>query len=152
MTFSILAHSPGNGVTFGDFHVVILHFPIVLVTLLFVFDVLYSFGKVKTPYIVGHWLTIFAAILIIPTVWTGFVAADVIGDELPQVIIHRNFALATMIYTFFYGVYRAYRLYSEIELPSLHYIGLSLINVVLIAITADLGGIVAFGKGIIFNH
>ncbi|MGH2611723.1 MAG: DUF2231 domain-containing protein [Rhabdochlamydiaceae bacterium] len=127
----------------GQFHVVVLHFPIVLFWTAFVYDILGAFFKVNS-YPAAHWFVIIAALAAVPTVITGLIAFQAkVGN--PFVIIHRNWALTTFIFAFFYALYRLYLLRKKTAGPKYLLVFLSAITALLISITADFGGQVAFG-------
>jgi len=127
----------------GQYHVVILHFPIVLFWTAFVYDILGAFFKVKS-YPAAHWFVIVAAATAVPTVITGLLAFHFKADN-PYILIHRNWALATFIFAFIYALYRFYLLRKKKEGPKLLLVIFGAIIVILISITADFGGKVAFG-------
>jgi uncharacterized membrane protein len=127
----------------GQFHVVLLHFPIVLFWTAFVYDLLGAFFKVNS-YPAAHWFVIIAAATAVPTVITGLLAFHFKADN-PFVLIHRNWALITFTYAFFYALYRLYLLRKQAPGPKILLVILSGITVLLISITADYGGKVAFG-------
>jgi uncharacterized membrane protein len=127
----------------GQFHVVILHFPIVLFWTAFVYDILGAFFKVNS-YPAAHWFVIIAAAAAVPTVITGLIALQAKMDN-PFVYLHRNWALTTFVFGFFYALYRLYLLRKQTAGPKYLLVFLSAIIVALISITADLGGKVAFG-------
>lgn len=127
----------------GQFHVVILHFPIVLFWTAFVYDILGAFFKIKS-YPAAHWFVIIAAIAAVPTVITGLLAFQFKADN-PYVLIHRNWALVTFIFGSFYALYRLYLLRKQTPGPKILLVILSGITVLLISITAEFGGKVAFG-------
>lgn len=77
-----------------------------------------------------------------PTVITGLILAGWSIDNA-ELLAHRNWALATLIYTGLHAIFRGFSLVKEKSSP--FYILLSLINLILIGITADFGGLVAFG-------
>ena len=131
----------------GEFHVVILHFPIVLFWTGLVFDLLGWIWKCKV-YPTGHWIIIAAALLAIPTVLTGLEAAD----EFPgnsAVILHRNMALITLAVGLCQAAFRLYLVMKKKAFRSSILVLFSLINVLLVSITAEFGGVIAFGKGVI---
>jgi len=127
----------------GQFHVVVLHFPIVLFWTAFVYDVLGAFFKVNS-YPAAHWFLIIATAMAVPTVITGLLAFHFKADN-PYVLIHRNWALITFSFAFFYALYRYYLLRKQSSGPKILLVVLSGITVLLISITAEFGGKVAFG-------
>ncbi len=125
----------------GQWHVVILHFPIVLFWTAFVYDLLGAVWKVHV-YPAGHWIVIVAALLTIPTVLTGLDRAEDIVN--PHVMIHRNFALATMVFALLHAAFRYLLVTRKKKVSRLLLTFLSLINVILVSVTAHFGGLVAF--------
>jgi uncharacterized membrane protein len=127
----------------GQLHVVVLHFPIVLFWTAFVYDILGAFFKVNS-YPAAHWFVIIAALSAVPTVVTGLIAFQAKVDN-PFVYMHRNWALTTFVFAFFYALYRLHLLRKKTMGPKYLLVFLSAITVALISITADFGGKVAFG-------
>lgn len=123
--------------------VVLLHFPIVLFWVAFVYDALSAFFKVNS-YPAAHWFVIMGALTAVPTVITGLIAFQSHINN-PFVLMHRNWALATFTCAFFYALYRLYLLRKKTGGPRYLLVLLSAITVLLISITADFGGKVAFG-------
>lgn len=127
----------------GQLHVIFLHFPIVLFWVALVYDTLGAFFKVKT-YPAAHWFVIIAALTAVPTVITGLIAFNSFTHN-PFVYIHRNWALTTFTFAFFYTLYRFYLLLKHNPGPKYLLVFLSAVTVALISITAYFGGKVAFG-------
>lgn len=134
----------------GEFHPVLIHLPIALVIIGFIFDLLSWILVTKREQFLtlGHWFFLFAAILIIPTAFTGWYATDFYPATDPDVYRHAVMAVITAVYLFGYGVFRACCLYTKQIFSIYLYVILSLIAVILIGVTAELGGIVVRGKGI----
>lgn len=132
----------------GEFHPAIIHLPIALILTAFVFDLLYWFKRVKIFQSIAEWLIIIVALILVPTALTGFLAKDFypVGD--PDVLRHQNMAIATAIYTIGYAIFRGYALFNQKVFSIYLYLLLSLINVGLINTTAEFGGVVVRGKGI----
>lgn len=137
-------------ISLGEFHPVLIHLPIALVILGFIFDLLaWVLGTKREQFLtLGHWFYLFAALLVIPTAFTGWYATDFYASDDPDVYRHTVMAIITVIYLIGYGVFRALCLYSRPVFSIFVYVILSLIAVILIAITAELGGIVVRGNGI----
>jgi uncharacterized membrane protein len=128
----------------GQWHVVILHFPIVLFWTALVYDLLGAVWK-KDVYPAGHWIVIAAALLTIPTVLTGLDRSEEYLTN-PYIFIHRNFALATLVFGLFHGAFRYLLINRKKRANRVLLVVLSLINVTLVSITAEYGGKIAFGK------
>lgn len=135
----------------GQLHAAIIHFPISLVIIAFVFDLLYFFIGKEYIHNMASWFIIAAAVVMVPTVITGLSAQDFYPLWDPDVERHQDAALVTFGYTVIHALFRGYALYRERMYPVYVYILLSLINVGLINITAELGGIVVRGQGIMFE-
>ena len=81
----------------GQFHPIILHFPIVLFTAALVCDITNYFGKTEAL-TVGHWMIILAVITCIPTILTGLAAALPLDPNNPVVEKHRSLGYSTGIF------------------------------------------------------
>ena len=137
------------GFEIGDLHPVLLHFPIVLFFLVFVFDCLFLIGKIKEPYYnVSHWIVIAGAFFAILTVATGLYAAKMGHPGNSYVLLHRNWALTTLAYSIGHAVFRGYVIKSKKTFSAWVFVLISLINVSLISITAEYGGLVTRGKSL----
>jgi len=129
----------------GQWHVIVLHFPIVLFYTGLVFDLLGEKHKIKV-YPAGHWIVIMAAVLTIPTVITGLGLTSAF-EKNRYFIPHRNWGFATLAFGLFNGYVRYYTLrYKKVFRPWI-LISLSVICTILVSITADWGGLVGFGYG-----
>ena len=128
----------------GQFHVVLLHFPIVLFWTALVYDLLGAVWKIHV-YPAAHWIVIVAAVIAIPTVITGLELSEHhMGN--PYVLIHRNWALATLSFGVLHAAFRLILIVRKKKVSKYLLIFLSLVTVTLISITADYGGKVAFGQ------
>lgn len=143
-------HSDDTGLKIGDFHPMLLHFPIVLLITALVFDCLFLIGKFKDAS-VAHWIVIAAAALAIPTVITGLYAAEQGHAGHYNILLHRNWALVTLAYSLGHAIFRAYLLKTKKLIPAYIVVIISLINVGLVSITAEYGGTVTRGKGILIR-
>ncbi len=137
----------------GDLHPVLLHFPIVLFFMVFAFDCLFLIGKIKEPYhSVSHWTVIVAAAFAILTVITGLYAAKLGHPGNAYVILHRNWALGTLAYSIGHAVFRGYVIKSKKVFSAWVFVLISLINVSLIGVTAEYGGLVTRGKSLWMHY
>ncbi len=132
--------------TFGDLHLILLHFPIVWVTTAFICDLIFLFKRNPLMAKISDWLIIAAALMTIPTVLTGLVLSDWNFDN-PDLLYHRNWAFVTLAYTFLHALFRGQTLIKNKAHPN--YIFFSAINLSLVGVTADYGGLVAFGMSVI---
>jgi uncharacterized membrane protein len=131
-----------NDQSIGQWHVVILHFPIVLFWTALIYDLLGALWKVHV-YPAGHWIVIIAALITIPTVITGLERSE-LYQTIPHVMTHRNFALATLVFALFHGAFRLLLVTRKKKAKPYLMVFLSLVNVILVSITAYYGGLVAF--------
>lgn len=139
----------GKAFKIGDIHPVLLHFPIVLFFMVFVFDCLSLIGKVKESYSnVSHWIVIVGAMFAILTAITGLYAAELGHPGNSYVLLHRNWALATLVYSIGHALFRGYVIKSKKIFSAWIFVVISLINVSLISITAEYGGLVTRGKSL----
>ena len=134
-----------NSFSLGDLHPIFLHFPIVWITTAFICDLIFLFKRNPVIMKISDWLIIAAALTIIPTVMTGLIAAGNTTD--PHILTHRNWALITLSFTLLHGMFRAYVLSKNKANPN--YLILTAANLCLIDITADYGGLIAFGTSLL---
>jgi len=128
----------------GQFHPIILHFPIVLFTAALVCDITYYFGKAEALN-VGHWMIILAVITCIPTILTGLAAALPLDPNNPIVEKHRSLGYSTGIFGSLYAGLRIAAMAWEIPLKAVHFVGLSVLMVALVSWTSDYGGLITRG-------
>lgn len=135
----------------GELHPALIHFPIALIFIALIFDILYWVKQQQVFQNIAAWMIIIAAVLLIPAAFTGFLAKDFypVGD--PDVIRHQYMALATAFFTLGYAIFRGYVLSKQKIIPVYLYLLLGLINIGLINTTAEFGGIVVRGKGILYD-
>jgi len=141
-------HKAHTGLSVGDFHPFLVHFPIALFFTVFVFDLIALGGRGRAVYPAAHWMAIAAAALAIPTVVTGLYAMDLGHADHPDVLIHRNWALLTLSYSLGHAVFRAYCIRANRAIPIYIFVLVSLVNVALISITAEYGSVVTREKGL----
>lgn len=142
-----------GSISIGDFHQILIHFPIALVIITFVVDLVSLIRKRKrdTLLTAGHWFMIAAAILVVPTAVTGWFASDFYEEDDPDVFRHQVMAIFTAIFIIAYAIIRAYALSKHKIFPVYFYVIASLFVAILVGITAELGGIVVRAKGIILH-
>jgi uncharacterized membrane protein len=136
-----------DGTKLGDFHPMFLHFPFVLFITAFVLDCLFLIKTLKKRDF-ADWFVVIAALFAIPTVITGLYAMDLGHADGPYILLHRNWAIATLIYSIVHATFRVYVRQKKRFFRAYVFVFLSLINVGLIAITSEYGGIITRGKGL----
>jgi len=127
-----------------DWHPVFLHFPIVLIWTALVFDLLGWIRKANV-YPAGHWIMIAGGLMTIPTAATGLACFDEFSGH-PYLFTHLSFAVLTVVYSLFHAAWRWRVLQTKKAVKAGFFVLLSSINVLLVSITADYGGRIAFGK------
>lgn len=132
--------------TLGDLHLILLHFPIVWVTTAFVCDLIFLFKRNPVLARASDWLIIVSALIAIPTALTGLALAGGWTMDPSPLLLHRNWAIATLTFTLIHAFFRTRALVKNKTNPN--YIILSAVNLSLIGITADYGGLVAFGMSV----
>lgn len=136
---------------FGEIHPAIIHFPIVLVSISVVFDILYGLKKVEIFQVIATWMIIIAALFLVPTAITGFLAKDFYNPEDPDLLRHQYMAIAAFLFITGYAVYRGHLHFSKKAISLSLSLLFGIISLSLINITAEFGGTVVRGKGLIFN-
>lgn len=126
----------------GKFHPVFVHFPIVLAFLLFICDLMVLFGKYEYERF-GDFVLLLTLLFFIPTLTTGFMTSYAFSEE--DIYLHQWLAVTSFLFALFLAFWRFYlskkHLHKKMRLNFLF----SLILIVLIAITGDLGGIITHG-------
>lgn len=130
--------------TLGDFHPILVHFPIVLFTLGLVCDLLNGIGK-KQALPVAHWMIISGAILLIPTLFTGWEASQEFPPSNPYIPTHMVLGFITGTVGMMHGLFRFALIHKHLKLPPLAFISCSLLTLGLIAATANFGGLIVYG-------
>ena len=124
-------------------HVVLVHFPIALVVMSFVFDVLAVWRRKAALAVAASYNLAGAAITSVPTVATGLLAWQwqLAGARLKGVLrLHLVFAVTSMALIWFLWAMRWRDRKRSAPLPGPLYFVLGLITVVMIALTGHLGG------------
>jgi uncharacterized membrane protein len=106
----------------------------------------------RAVYNTSHWIVIVAATFAIPTVITGLYAAASGHFSNPNVLLHRNWALTTLTYSICHAFFRGYVLKSKKTFPTWVFVLISLINISLIGITAEYGGLITRGKSLLMHY
>lgn len=135
----------------GELHPAIIHFPIALIFAAFVFDVLYWFKRIDLFQTIAGWMIMVAAVLLVPTAITGFFAKDFYSVGDPDVFRHQNMAIVTALFTVGYAFFRGNAIFNHKVISIYIFLLLGLINIGLVNTTAEFGGIVVRGKGIIYD-
>jgi Predicted membrane protein len=139
----ILAVSPEQMI--GQYHPLILHFPIVLFAAALVTDILNYFGKSRALY-VGHWLVIAGVVTCIPTIITGLAASAGYDVNDPIIVEHRFLGYSTAIFGSFYAGLRISVMRWNLKFRPFYYLVLSVILVALVSWTSDYGGLITRGE------
>lgn len=138
--------------TLGNLHPILVHFPIVLFSLGLLCDLLNGIEK-KAALPVAHWMIIGAAVMCIPTLITGWEAAEGLPPEDPNLVYvatHRLMAFITSCVGGLHALFRAFAMHRLWIFPPLVYVSCSVVTLLLVAVTADYGGLVTHGVSL-FN-
>lgn len=127
---------------FGNYHFIFVHFPIALIVLACVAELLYSLKKDPRYGFVVNFLLISAAIFVIPTALSGLsLAASGMGAGTQDILgWHQTFGIITLILTFLTLFLKNYQTSRPLYLLSL------LLLLISVTVTAYLGGLMAFGE------
>ncbi len=121
----------------GEFHPILVHFPVVLIPLVFICDLIAWFGK-RQYLEFGTFCLVAAVITAIPTIVTGLIASTQFSTEF--VYWHQWVAITTSLLTTFYAAARLYRLKVGYSLPISRYLLIDSLCLILTVITGELGG------------
>lgn len=121
----------------GHFHPTCIHFPIALVFLTLICDIAVLLGK-KPFQAFGNFTLITAVILSVPVLLTGYCAGSSVSPH--AIFWHQWIAIVT---TGLAALYICWRFYQQ-DSPKWN-VAFSFILVLLISLTADLGGIISHG-------
>ncbi|MBS0652919.1 MAG: DUF2231 domain-containing protein [Verrucomicrobia bacterium] len=131
----------------GDFHPLVLHYPIVLLTAVAALDVFRFFSK-KNFEELALWILGFAVIFLIPTIVSGLYAGQFYAQNNEVLITHRTMAYVTGGFSVLHLIIRMHMWRKKSKNRNRWFLLLSLINFALVAVTADFGGLLVFGKTI----
>jgi uncharacterized membrane protein len=128
----------------GEFHPILVHFPIVLFTAALFTDVLNYFGKNKA-FTAGHWFVIAGFLMCAPTIASGLAASAAFDPANPLLIEHRFLAFTTAISSSIYAGIRISAMIWQLPLKPSYYVALSILLVALVSWTSDYGGLLSHG-------
>ena len=135
----------------SQFHAIIVHFPVTFITIVFILDLLRVFFGYRPFFIISHWSLIIGSILLLPTIVTGLDAANYRNSSDYYLGLHELMAYILLGFSVFHSFFRVYALYCYHKdrirkiSPAL-YVIFSGINLILISITGDLGGMLVHGS------
>lgn len=115
---------------YSHYHAISIHFPIILLTLALLGDLLNYFG-VKRALIFSHYLVILGLISCIPALFTGQIAANALNPNDELVLHHEKLAIMGAIFTSLYVGLRISIMYWKIPFSPIYYLVLSLLLVLL---------------------
>lgn len=128
----------------GQFHPILVHFPIVLFCLTLLSDVALHY-KLENAFKLGNFLIWSGTLIALPTIFTGWEASQSIPADNPNLIPHMTRALILAGYAFTYSIFRWVVVEKRLNYPPLVFISLSLVLVILTSTTAEYGGVLARG-------
>lgn len=126
---------------FGNYHFIFIHFPIALIVMAFIAELIFSWGKNPQYNAIVNFLLISAAIFAIPTILSGLSleGSGVVTEETnPLLEWHKIFGYATLSLTIITIIARNF-----LKLRSLYLLCLMLLLISVI-IASHLGGMMAF--------
>ena len=131
----------------APFHPMFVHFPIVLLIIGLVCDIIALVGREhrKGIRVVGHWMIITGAIFCVPSVLSGWGAGKLFGWEDPGLILHRTFAIMTGVLAIINALLRIVILRRKNLKMIVFPLVLSILTVSLVSWTGELGGVLAHG-------
>jgi len=128
----------------GEFHPLLIHFPIVLFTAALICDLLAAWGK-KGAFYTGHWMVFIGTLMCAPTILSGIYAADQFDPNNALVHTHKLLGYWTGAAGVIYSCLRIAAIAQKFIFPQSIYVGLSVILVALISWTGDYGGLITRG-------
>lgn len=128
----------------GEFHPILVHFPIVLFTLTLVADILGHY-KLPNAFLLGSWLLWAGTVIAIPVLITGWEASESIPEDNLYLYPHMYRAFGLASYALIYSIFRWVIIWKKLDFAAFIYIFLSLILLFLTSITAEYGGIISHG-------
>jgi uncharacterized membrane protein len=126
----------------GNYHYIFVHFPIALIVMAGVAEILFSWKKDPKFNVIVNFLLISAAILVIPTVASGLSLKEsgaVSEEMLPLLEWHEIFGFVTFTLTLITVILRFWLGRSPLYLCSLF------VLLICVIVTAYIGGLMAFG-------
>lgn len=129
----------------GGFHPIFVHFPVVLLTAAVMLDAVYYHFFDKKPSFYAHWIYFAAFASLIPSIMTGWIAAESHTDDV-YLSLHRLMAFFLLVLVLVQVIIRAFLLFNKQLLPSGQIVFFSLVIFILVSLTGDVGGILTKGS------
>ncbi len=139
-----LLHS-AQDILIGEFHPMLVHFPIVLFTLTLFSDILYYLGRDYALKLGAIFLWGGTA-MCLPTLVTGWEASESFPAGDPDVTKHMLLAFTLSGYALLYSIFRIMVWRKGWIFPPFVFLTLSLILTTLTSWTSDRGGVLSHGK------
>lgn len=128
----------------GEFHPLLVHFPIVLFALTLVFDIINYLGRPKA-FKVACWMLWSGTLIAIPTLITGWIQSYSFPPHDPIIHQHMILAFCLFAYSLLHSCFRIAVIFKQWTFPPFLFLILSFFNVVLTSATSDRGGLLSHG-------
>lgn len=130
---------------FGSFHPIMVHFPIVLLTLAVMLDMVQYLFIDKRPSYYAHWLYFGGTAAILPSIITGLFAAESYPESI-FLNLHKSMAFFLAMTVLAQVVIRVALLRDKHLVSNKYVVFLSFIIFLIVSLTGDVGGILARGS------
>jgi uncharacterized membrane protein len=124
-----------------QFHVYFFYAPLVFFIAALVADIFNYFGYTRA-FTIGHWLIIAGVVMCVPTIVSGQIAAYSFDESNPILAKHSYLGNAVGLCGSLYAGLRISTMLWKLPLLPVHYMGMSVLLVALIAWTSTLGGLI----------
>lgn len=125
------------------YHPLLVHIPIVLFTLVLVFDLVYYFRK-PSGLRVANWMLWLGTVFCVPAMVTGWFAFHHFSVGVPMLYQHLIWSIVLFVYSFFHSVFRGIVAYKKWVLTPVVFIALSVTNLILTSMASESGRLLIY--------
>lgn len=130
----------------GDYHPILIHFPIVFLTVALLFDLLGSFSRAKRYAHLSYWCILATLLFLPPVLVTGVFASEQFFAEQYNVSLHMYLAIGLAILVLIQAPLRFLVLSRRAVIPRRYIVFLSVVTSMILILACDAGAFLTWGR------